>query len=100
MFWDIEDEQICKSILLDNNNLDRLKEKHGSEYIVKTIKYYTDLGLLICNSMKEYNKSKGIIYLNTCDNAIYLYRHMKKQNDIKVYIYISIITNTFMYRIL
>lgn len=52
-------------------------------------KDYADLGLLICNSMKEYNKSKGIIYLNTCDNAIYLYKHMKKQNDIKIYIYIS-----------
>ena len=25
MFWDIEDEQICKSILLEENNLDRLK---------------------------------------------------------------------------
>jgi hypothetical protein len=35
MFWDIEDEQICKSILVDINNLDKLKEKHGSEYIDK-----------------------------------------------------------------
>jgi hypothetical protein len=39
MFWDIEDEQICKSILVDNTNLNKLKEKHGSEYITKTIKY-------------------------------------------------------------
>jgi hypothetical protein len=53
MFWDIEDEQICKSILVDENNLDKLKEKHGSEYIEKTIKYYTDLGLSINNSTQE-----------------------------------------------
>jgi len=33
MYWDIDDEQICKSILVDNNNLDKLKEKHGNEYI-------------------------------------------------------------------
>ena len=31
MFWDIEDEQICKSILIDNSNLDKLKDKHGEE---------------------------------------------------------------------
>jgi hypothetical protein len=56
MFWDIEDEQICKSILIDENNLDRLKEKHGSEYITKTIKYYTDLGLSLNNIFKCYDK--------------------------------------------
>ena len=33
MYWDIEDEQICKSILVDNTNLNKLKEKHGDEYI-------------------------------------------------------------------
>ena len=54
MFWDIEDEQFCKSILIDENNLDKLKEKHGNEYIQKTIKYYTDLGLSINNIFKCY----------------------------------------------
>ena len=38
MFWDIEDEQICKSILVDNNNLNKLKEKYGNKYIDKIIK--------------------------------------------------------------
>ena len=56
MFWDIEDEQICKSILLNENNIDRLKEKHGIEYIEKTIKYYTNLGLSINNIFKSYEK--------------------------------------------
>jgi len=56
MFWDIEDEQICKSILVNENNLDRLKEKHCEEYINKTIKYYTDLGLSINDIFKCYEK--------------------------------------------
>ncbi len=33
MYWGTEDEQICKSILIDNN-LDRLKEEHGHNYFV------------------------------------------------------------------
>ena len=44
MYWDIEDEQICKSILNDENNLYKLQEKHGEDYITKTIKYYTNSG--------------------------------------------------------
>ncbi|ATZ80507.1 putative site-specific DNA-methyltransferase [Bodo saltans virus] len=56
MFWDIEDEQICKSILIDVNNLIRLKEKHGNEYITSTIKNYTDLGLSMNNIFKSYDK--------------------------------------------
>lgn len=56
MFWDIEEEQICKFILVDENNLDKLKEKHGCEYITSTIKYYTDLGLSINDIFKCYEK--------------------------------------------
>jgi hypothetical protein len=56
MFWDIEDEQICKSILVDNNNLSILKEKHGDEYITKTIKYYTNLGFKIDDIFKSYER--------------------------------------------
>jgi hypothetical protein len=54
MFWDAEDEQICKSILTDDNNLNRLKEKHGEEYIEKTIKYFTNLGLSTIDIFKSY----------------------------------------------
>ena len=54
MFWDIEDEQICKSILIDENNLDRLKEKHSSEYVEKTIKHYIDRGLSIDDIFEPY----------------------------------------------
>ena len=45
MFWDIEDEQICKSILVDESNVDKLKEKHGDTSITATIKYFTNKGL-------------------------------------------------------
>ena len=56
MYWDIEDEQICKSILVDNTNLNKLKEKHGDEYIEKTIKYYTNLGLSLNDIFKSYER--------------------------------------------
>jgi len=76
MYWDIEDEQfckeiyrtlelkknsfsteqICKSILVDNTNLDKLKEKHGDEYIEKTIKYYNKLGLSLNDIFKSYER--------------------------------------------
>jgi site-specific DNA-methyltransferase (adenine-specific) len=72
MFWDIEDEQICKSILIDENNLDKLKEKHGGEYIVKTIKYYTDLGLSINNIFKSYDKMPDLhLITNMFDSQRY-----------------------------
>ena len=44
MFWDIEDEQICKSILVNSDNISKLKDKHGKEYIDTVIKQYTDCG--------------------------------------------------------
>jgi hypothetical protein len=75
MFWDIEDEQfckkiyktlelktqssteqICKSILVDNTNLNKLKEKHGNEYIEKTIKYYSNLGKCNNDIFKSYER--------------------------------------------
>ena len=56
MYWDIEDEQICKSILVDNTNLNKLKEKHGDEYIEKTIKYYNKLGLSLNDIFKSYER--------------------------------------------
>ena len=65
MFWDIEDEQICKSILVDNTNLDRLKEKHGNEYIAKTIKYYTELGLSVNDIFKCYERMPDLHLITT-----------------------------------
>lgn len=64
MYWDIEDEQICKSILIDENNLNKLKEKHGNEYIISTIKNYNSLGLSINDIFKSYERMPDL-YLIT-----------------------------------
>ena len=56
MYWDLEDEQICKSILVDNINLNQLKEKHGVEYITKTIRYYNKLGFSLNDIFKSYER--------------------------------------------
>ena len=50
---------------------------------------YHNLKNLIVDSMTKYNKQKGIIYVNDCNNAENLYKLLKKQNNINVYIYIS-----------
>ena len=85
MFWDIEDEQICKSILIDENNLDRLKEKHGDEYIEKTIKYYTNLGLSINNIFKCYEKMPDLhLITNLFDQQRYEIIKEKLNNENKM----------------
>jgi site-specific DNA-methyltransferase (adenine-specific) len=72
MFWDIEDEQICKSILIDNENIKKLKEKHGDDYINKTIIYYTNLGLSINDIFKCYDKMPDLhIITNLFDQQRY-----------------------------
>jgi len=45
MYWDIEDEQICKSIVSDHKNIDKLKEKHGIVNVSETINNYFNIGL-------------------------------------------------------
>jgi site-specific DNA-methyltransferase (adenine-specific) len=91
MFWDIEDEQFCKkiyrtleletkssteqiykSILVDNTNLKKLKEKHGDEYIEKTIKYYTNLGLSLNDIFKSYERMPDLhLITNMFDSQRY-----------------------------
>lgn len=85
MFWDIEDEQICKSILQNNKNLDRLKDKHGNEYITKTIKYYEDLGLSINDIFKSYENMPDLhVITNMFDSQRYeiLKEKLNKENKI------------------
>jgi hypothetical protein len=85
MFWDIEDEQICKSILVDENNLDRLQVKHGSEYIEKTIKYYTNLGLSINDIFKCYEKMPDLhLITNLFDQQRYEIIKEKLNNENKM----------------
>jgi len=72
MYWDIEDEQFCKSVLNDETNILKLKEKHNEEYINKTIKYYTDLGYNINDIFKPYEKMPDLYLITTMfDNQIY-----------------------------
>jgi hypothetical protein len=94
MFWDIEDEQICKSILIETNqndlalcenNLDKLKEKHGNEYIEKTIRVYTDLGLSINNIFKCYEKMPDLhLITNLFDQQRYEIIKEKLNNENKM----------------
>ncbi len=85
MYWDIEDEQICKSILVDNSNLVRLKEKHGEEYINKTILYYNSLGLSINDIFKSYEKMPDLhLITNMFDQQRYEIIKEKLNNENKM----------------
>jgi hypothetical protein len=85
MFWDIEDEQICKSILVDENNLERLKEKHGSEYITSTIKDYNSLGLSLNNIFKSYERMPDLYLItNLFDQQRYEIIKEKLNNENKM----------------
>ena len=59
MFWDIEDEQICKSILLDDTNMNKLIEKHG-DYVKATINKLNKLGLTNNDIFKSYKNMPNL----------------------------------------
>jgi hypothetical protein len=72
MYWDIEDEQLCKSILAAANQpetletyLARLKEKHGETAITNTIKYLTEKGNSISDIFKPYEKMPDLHLITT-----------------------------------
>ena len=65
MYWDIEDEQICKSILVDDTNVEKLKEKHGDTSITVTIKYFTDKGLSLTDMFKPYENMPDLYLITT-----------------------------------
>ena len=72
MYWDIEDEQICKSILKDNENLDKLKDKHGYEYISNTINKYVKNGESINEIFKSYENMPNLhLITNMFDSQRY-----------------------------
>ena len=72
MYWDIEDEQICKSIMDDEINIDRLKEKHGEEYITKIIDYYKKNGFTIKDIFESYIRMPDLhILTNMFDSQRY-----------------------------
>jgi hypothetical protein len=72
MYWDIEDEQICKSIISDEDNLDNLREKHGSNNIDKTISYYLNKGIDTPEIFETYSMMPDLYLITTMfDNKRY-----------------------------
>lgn len=65
MYWDIEDEQICKSILVDSKNVNKLKEKHGETSVTTTIQSFTDRCLSITDMFKPYEKMPELYLITT-----------------------------------
>ena len=65
MYWDIEDEQICKSILIDETNVDKLKEKHGDTSIIETINSFTDKGLSLTDMFTPYENMPELMLITT-----------------------------------
>jgi hypothetical protein len=65
MYWDIEDEQICKSIMVDETNVNKLKEKHGDTSILTTINSFTDKGLSLTDMFKPYENMPDLILITT-----------------------------------
>ena len=55
MYWDIEDEQFCKTL-----NITKLSEKHNEEYVKQTIQYYTNLGYTIDEIFKPYKNMPNL----------------------------------------
>ena len=52
MYWDIEDEQICKSIIIDESNISRLSDRHGD--IMPVITSMIDLGYTMYDIFEPY----------------------------------------------
>jgi hypothetical protein len=64
MYWDIEDEQICKRIMKNSVNIDDLIEKHGESSISTTLDHFTQKGLSIADIFQSY-ESMPELYLMT-----------------------------------
>lgn len=72
----INNETLCNIITL-------VKKLNGKK------QQYHNLRDLVVESMEKYNKRKGIIYVNSIDNAQKLYDLMKTQSKINTYIFVS-----------
>ena len=65
MYWDIEDEQICKSILIDDRNVEKLKEKHGDTSIINTMNHFAKKGLSSGDMFKPYENMPDLYLITT-----------------------------------
>ena len=58
--------------MIDENNLEKLKEKHGIEFIIKTLKYYDEQGLSISDVFKCYERMPDLhLITNMFDSQRY-----------------------------
>jgi superfamily II DNA or RNA helicase len=93
---DIENNQLNFGKIIEKIKVYELINKKllcNIETIVKKLNEkkteYHNLQKLIVDSMIKFNKKKGIIYVNDCKNAENLYKLLKNQNKINVYIFVS-----------
>src|SRR5437868_15369092 len=85
MYWDVEDEKIYKSILINNINVDKLNEKHGEEYVTKIIDYFKNLGLSLNDIFKCYQKMPDLhLITNMFDQQRYQVLKEKLNNKNKM----------------
>jgi hypothetical protein len=85
MYWNIEDEQNCKSILKDQSNISKLEEKHGKEYVQNTIKHFTDQSIEINDIFKIYQSMPDLhIITNMFDSDRYnlIKKNLNAENKI------------------
>lgn len=85
LFWDIEDEQFCKSILKNQDNVKFLEEKHGKEYINNTIELYKNKGFSIVDIFTPYLNMPDLhLITNMFDKERYekIKKVLNKQSEI------------------
>ena len=54
MFWDLEDEKICKNILRDNSKIELLNQRYDKNDISKVLEFYKNKGLSINEIFDQY----------------------------------------------
>ena len=71
LYWDIEDEQICKSILKDEKNIEKLIYKYD-DTVTKTLELYKNKGFDIRSIFDIYSKMPDLHLMTTMfDNERY-----------------------------
>ena len=82
IYWDIEDEQICKNISIDNSNINKLFDKHGEYHIKRTLDYFTRQNYNIDKLFEQYLKMPEL-YILTNMFDIQKFEVIKNKMNIK-----------------
>lgn len=83
MFWNLEDENICKSVVTDNSQIEKLKEKFGVEDVDHTIQTFLQQGYTLTDIFNPYLIMPTFYFLSSYiqhENYDRLARNLK-QND-------------------